>query len=121
LETQSIEETVAKSPDMRLHYAMIDGSMVFIRGKKNGLVAHLGNSDDFLNKFEHLVSCKSNLVAISDGARWIWEYWGTFHPQAIQILDFFHLTEKNKGLFIGSGAIEAANKEVIQQRFKLSG
>jgi hypothetical protein len=34
LETQSIEDTVAKSPDMRLHYAMIDGSMVFIRGKK---------------------------------------------------------------------------------------
>ena len=30
-------------------------------------------------------------------------------------------TYKDKGLFIGSGAIEAANKEVIQKRFKLSG
>ena len=160
--------------------------------KESDYVAHLGNSEDFLNKFEHLISSKTNLVAISDGARWIWEYWDTFHPQATQILDFFHVMEKiglwatlilkeekerkswmkcceelllnnevgeiivqieavvcvgdllkkqkelltyllnnqrriqyktykDKGLFIGSGAIEAANKEVIQKRFKLSG
>ena len=29
-------------------------------------------------------------------------------------------TYKDNGLFIGSGAIEAANKESIQKRFKLS-
>lgn len=215
-----MEETPATSPDNSLHYAMMDGSMVFIKGAENGwkelklgrvfsdksayqekkrgiikesdYVAHLGNSEDFLNKFEHLISSKTSLVAISDGARWIWEYWDTFHPQATQILDFFHVMEKiglwatiilkdekerkswmksceelllnneigeviiqiqsvdclgdllkkqkelltyllnnqrrmqyktykDKGLFIGSGAIEAANKEVIQKRFKLSG
>lgn len=220
LETQCVEETAAKSPDNSLHYAMMDGSMVFIKGAENGwkelklgrvfaaasayqekkrgviktsdYIAHLGNSEDFLNKFEHLVSSKTNLVAISDGARWIWDYWDTFHPQAVQILDFFHVMEKigiwaatllkdekeckswmksceelllnnevqeiiiqiqavvcvgdllkkqkdlltyllnnqrrmqyktykDKGLFIGSGAIEAANKDVIQKRFKLSG
>ena len=122
LETQIVEESAAKSPDASLHYAMMDGSMVFIKGKENGwkelklgrvfsdasayqekkrgvikesdYVAHLGNSEDFLNKFEHLISSKTNLVAISDGARWIWEYWDTFHPQATQILDFFHVMEK---------------------------
>lgn len=220
LETEYVEETAVKSLDDSLHYAMMDGSMVFIKGAENGwkelklgrvfaqasayeekkrgviktsdYIAHLGNSEDFLNKFEHLVSSKTNLVAISDGARWIWEYWDTYHPEAVQILDFFHVTEKigiwatallkdekesktqmksyeelllnnevgeiiiqiqavvcvgdllkrqkelltyllnnqrrmqyktykEKGLFIGSGAIEAANKEVIQKRFKLSG
>jgi hypothetical protein len=33
-------------------------------------------------------------VAIGDGARWIGEYWNTFHPQATQILDYYHVVEK---------------------------
>lgn len=202
------------------HYAMMDGSMVFIRGKEEGwkelklarvfaessaytekhrgvikeskYVAHLGGHDAFLAKFESLIAQKSSIIAISDGARWIWDYWTTFRPDALQILDYFHAIEKiglwastvfkevknrkdwidnmeklllndevkeviiqiqgvdckvdilNKkeqliiyltnnqhrmqyktyidmGVFIGSGAIESANREVIQKRFKLSG
>lgn len=214
------EEELVGEKDTSLHYAMMDGSMVYIRGeeegwkelklgrvfaasdayevKKRGLiqqsqyVAHLGGHQDFLEKFDTLIHSKSNLVAISDGARWIWDYWHTFRPEAIQILDYFHAIEKiaewlvlvlkeekqkkdwleysetlllndevaelilaiqeidcqgdkltkqkqlvtylsnnqsrmayktflEAGLFIGSGAIEAANKEVIQKRFKLAG
>jgi hypothetical protein len=206
--------------DQRQHYAMMDGSMVYIRGEAEGwkelklarvfaasdaykaqergvihhsdYVAHLGGHQDFLEKFDQLVYQKTDLVAIGDGARWIWDYWTTFRPEAIQILDYFHGIEKigewaalvfkdekqkkdwieysetlllndevgelivaiqtidcqgdklikqkqlltyltnnqsrmlyktflDAGLFIGSGAIEAANKEVIQKRFKLAG
>jgi hypothetical protein len=204
--------------DQERYYAMMDGSMVFVRKegwkelklgrvfaesacyheKKRGIisqsryVAHLGNHEDFLTKFDHEVHNKKQIVAISDGARWIWDYWSANYPEATQILDFFHLIEKiglwavlvikdssqrkdwmnlceklllnneasevelmiqsiecqgdkrekqtklltyltnNKqrinyktylddGLFIGSGAMESANKEVIQKRMKLSG
>jgi hypothetical protein len=204
--------------DQERHYAMMDGSMVFVRKegwkelklgrifaesacyheKKRGIisqsryVAHLGNHEDFLTKFDHEVHNKKHIIAISDGARWIWDYWSTNYPEAVQILDFFHLIEKiglwavlvikdssqrkdwmnlceklllnneasevelmiqsidcqgdkkekqtklltylinNKqrinyktylddNLFIGSGAMESANKEVIQKRMKLSG
>jgi hypothetical protein len=204
--------------DQEPHYAMMDGSMVFVRKqgwkelklgrifaqgacyheKKRGVisqsryVAHLGNHQDFLAKFDQEVCNKKQIIAISDGARWIWDYWSTNYPQATQILDFFHLIEKiglwaglvikdcdqrkdwinwceklllnneasevelmiqsidcqgekkekqanlltylsnNKhrinyktylddGLFIGSGAMESANKQVVQKRLKLSG
>ena len=105
------------------HYAMMDGSMVFVRGwkelklgrifaesacyhqKKRGVisqsryVAHLGNHEDFLKKFDHEVHDKKQIIAISDEVRWIWDYWLTNYPEAIQILDraanrFFHLIEK---------------------------
>lgn len=220
LEVLEEEEAVViqQTCDQERHYAMMDGSMVFVREegwkelklgrvfaesacyheKKRGVisqsryVAHLGNHQDFLTKFDHEVQNKKQIVAISDGARWIWDYWSTNYPEATQILDFFHLIEKiglwavlaikdssqrkdwmnlceklllnneapevelmiqsidcqgdkkdkqtklltyltnNKqrinyktylddGLFIGSGAMESANKEVIQKRMKLSG
>jgi hypothetical protein len=117
------EIEVAKSDDIALiepineerHYAMMDGSMVFIRGKEEGwkelklgrifaessaynekqrgvikeskYVAHLGGHDAFLTKFEPLIAQKSSIVAIGDGARWIWDYWTTYRPDALQILD----------------------------------
>lgn len=218
LEELEEEEPVVK--DDRQHYAMMDGSMVYIRGEEEGwkelklgrvfaasdayeakargvihqsrYVAHLGGHQDFLEKFDTLIHSKTNLVAIGDGARWIWDYWTSFRPEATQILDYFHAIEKvgewatlvfkdesqrkdwmqycetlllndevaeliaqiqnfdcqgdksikqkqlvsylsnnqsrmmyktylDAGLLIGSGAIEAANKEVIQKRFKLAG
>lgn len=220
LEGLEEEEYLPRAEDKTQHYAMMDGSMVYIRGEEEGwkelklgrvfaasdayqakergtihksqYVAHLGGHEDFLEKFDKLIHPKTDLVAISDGARWIWDYWTTFRPEAIQILDYFHVVEKigewaslvfkeesqkkdwiayseslllndevaelmaeiqlmdcqgakftkqkqlltylsnnqsrmtyktflDAGLFIGSGAIEAANKEVIQKRFKLAG
>jgi hypothetical protein len=221
LEALKEEDSVGQKngkTDQERHYAMMDGSMVFVRKqgwkelklgrifaesscyhqKKRGIisqsryVAHLGNHEDFLTKFDSEIINKKQIVAISDGARWIWDYWSANYPEAIQILDFFHLIEKiglwavlvikdssqredwmnlceklllnnessevelmiqsidcqgdkkekqgklltyltnNKqrinyktylddGLFIGSGAMESANKEVVQKRMKLSG
>ncbi len=132
------------------------------------------------------------VVVIGDGAQWIWNMCEELFPDAVQILDFYHLSEnthnyakliypedeisrkrwvnqvldavkngkvdeaikiieqnkidkipntvvnlytyiinnreridyktyKEKGYYIGSGAIESANKMVIQQRMKQSG
>ena len=205
----------------QVHYAMADGSMVLTREEKwkevklgrifsardnveisrghgvitqSHYVAHLGGHEDFLKKFEHYLDCLLNVVFIADGAKWFWNWIETFYPQAIQILDFFHVKEhlcqyaqlyfkeaeeakkwidsqtellmddkaeevinnikllpqsknrkekqardnligyyrdnvkrmqyktfKEKGLLIGSGAIESAHRNIIQQRVKLSG
>jgi hypothetical protein len=218
LESLPEEGMLPEACDGERHYAMMDGSMVFIRQqgwkeiklgrifpesacyqeKKRGCiaqstyVAHLGEHQAFLEKFDSQVAHKKQLVAIGDGARWIWEYWNTYYPEAIQILDYFHLMEKiglwavlvfkeesqrkdwlalceklllnneaaevelmiksidcqadrkkkqdqlltylqnnkdrinykdylEQGLFIGSGAMESANREVVQKRMKLSG
>lgn len=213
------EEIVpATASDEEPHYAMMDGSMILVRQegwkemklgrifsqsacyqeKKRGCiahstyVAHLGGHEEFLKKFDPQVVHKKQLVAIGDGARWIWDYWTTYYPDAVQILDYFHLIEKiglwaalvfkeeklrkdwieicekrlhnneaaevelmiknidcqgdkkkkqdqlltylttnkgrinyrdylQQGFFIGSGAIESANREVIQKRMKLAG
>jgi hypothetical protein len=103
-----------------VHYAMMDGSMILTREEKwkeiklgrlfpaksnvqisqgHGIiteshyVAHLGGHEEFLEKFDHYVSCLPNPVFIADGARWIWNWVEAFHPKAIQILDFYHAKE----------------------------
>lgn len=217
-----LEEETKQEPayqvDEALHYGLMDGSMVYVRGEgwkeiKLGRVfaaeeriqekrrntireslyaAHLGGHEAFLEKFEPLLSGKKQLVAIADGARWIWDYWDSEHPEAVQILDYYHVVEKigqwaitvvsnpeecrawidqqeayllsdqaqevieaiqriccsrskhkqqsqlltylnnnlkrmhyktyrDQGYCIGSGAIEAAHRNVIQKRLKLSG
>jgi hypothetical protein len=218
LEDEDIVEKVTLAVNDECHYAMMDGSMILTRPgdwkevklgrlfaqsdcynekkrgviKKSTYVAHLGCHEDFLEKFDREIRSKKELVAISDGARWIWDYWETYHPNATQILDYYHLIEKigewasasirsdkirkewmincekllknneakevviaiqdidcqgdivsrkeqlltylennkdrihyktylDKGLFIGSGPIESANKNIIQKRLKLSG
>lgn len=222
-----LEEESKQEPeyqlDEALHYGLMDGSMVYIRGqgwkeiklgrvfaarerieekrrntiRESHYAAHLGNHTAFLEKFEPLLSGKKQLVAIAaastvDGARWIWDYWDSEHPEAVQILDYYHVVEKlgqwavtvfgdpeecrawmdqqeeyllanqteevievvqgvccsgtkqkqqsqlltyltnnigrmhyktyrDQGYCIGSGAIEAAHRNVIQKRLKLSG
>ena len=210
--------TTPTPADAKRHYAMMDGSMVFVReqgwrelklgrvfaesscykAKKPGVISashyvtHLGGHEDFLAKFDQTLSHKSDLIAVGDGARWIWDFWDIHHPEAVQILDYFHAIEKigtwavlaikdkgsvrdwlavceslllannlgevqemiegvdyqgykaekrhalltylsnnkrwmqyktylEQGLFIGSGAMESANKSVIQKRLKFSG
>ena len=211
------EKREVAAKDQELTYAMMDGSMCFIRQegwkqvklgrvfkardlldikergtvRQSEYVVHLGSHTDFLDKFDPLVSDKTNVVAIADGARWIGDFWDTHHPNAVQILDYFHAVEKigcwaklaikkqqnakdwmdvqekhlldgdveeiinsledfpggtfikekqqlltylrnnthrmrykafqEKGHLIGSGSIEAANKQVIQARLKKSG
>lgn len=39
------------------------------------------------------VFASQKLIAIGDGAPWIWEQVGQFFPQAVQILDFYHASE----------------------------
>lgn len=217
LEEQSKQEADYQL-DEALHYGLMDGSMVYVRAqgwkeiklgrvfaagermqekerptiRQSRYAAHLGSHEAFLEKFEPLLSGKKQLVAIADGARWIWDYWGSEHPEAVQILDYFHVVEKigqwavtifsdanegeqwigqqeeyllsdqteeviaavqainagpthqkqqhqlltylnnnvermryktyrDQGYCIGSGAIEAAHRNVIQNRLKLSG
>ncbi|MES2733073.1 MAG: hypothetical protein V4714_15090 [Bacteroidota bacterium] len=218
MEDLPAEESLPQASDEERHYAMMDGSMIFVRqqgwkeiklgrifpesacyqDKKRGCiaqstyVAHLGGHEVFLEKFDQHIVHKKQVVALGDGAHWIWDYWTTFYPDAIQILDYFHLLEKiglwavlvfkeetqrkdwlalceklllnneaaevelmikavdcqgdkkkkqdqvltyltnnkdrikyktylDQGLFIGSGAMESANREVVQKRMKLSG
>lgn len=47
-------------------------------------------------------------VIIGDGARWIWDYADTYHPNAIQILDYFHACE-----YLGNAmnSIDAVKRE----------
>lgn len=68
-----------------------DESRKWIRSSK--YVAHLGHCDGFYDKFSELLDPLQNLVFIADGAKWIWERVGSFHPNAVQVLDFFHAME----------------------------
>jgi hypothetical protein len=202
-----------------LHYAMVDGSYLMTRPdgwkeaklgrvfkaednyavsekrntiKTSNYVAHIGECTDFLEKFSPTIAHLSCLVCIADGAVWFWKWLSDCHPDAVQILDFFHAYEKicqwsltvikdkshrdqwntsmkelllndevtevtiqiqntdcqgdslekrqalltylennsarmtyktfsEKGYLIGSGAMEAAHRNVIQQRMKRSG
>lgn len=102
---QELEEITHQEPayqvDKALHYAMMDGSMAYVRQqgwkeiklgrvfaagerieekkrasiRQSSYVAHLGNHTAFLEKFEHLLCGKKQVVAIADGARWIWPPW----------------------------------------------
>ena len=92
--------------------------------------AHIGAYGDFLKKFEPLVdvfdSMDSKLVFITDGASWIRLWQSENYPKALQILDFTHGTAHisdwlELDLCIGSGAIEAAHRTIIEKRIKQSG
>ena len=103
-----------------LHYALADGSMVFTRedgwremklGRvfaasslvaykdrrevaKSLYTAHLGNHTDFFEKFDRHLDGLKNLVVLADGAPWIWDFFDTTYPDAVQILDVFHALER---------------------------
>jgi len=60
----------------------------------NQYVAHLGDHHNFFRKLAPIVARIPNQVWIADGARWIWDWVETHHPEATQILDFYHVAEK---------------------------
>jgi len=55
-------------------------------------------------------------VIIGDGAKWIWDYADTYHPNAIQILDYYHASE-----YLGKAlsSINAAKREKMKLFKKL--
>lgn len=99
-------------------YALADGSMVLTRetgwreiklgrlfsaqahekGETRGRItesiytAHLGHYEAFLSKFEAELAAvpSGRLVFLADGAAWFWDWVSQAHPQAIQILDYYH-------------------------------
>lgn len=62
-------------------------------------VAHLGDKDGFLSKFEPLTdrfdSLGSRLVMLTDGAPWMRKWIAESYPSATAILDIFHALEHN--------------------------
>lgn len=47
----------------------------------------------YLNYCEKVGNFKHELVILGDGAKWIWSMADKLYPNAIQILDFFHVSE----------------------------
>lgn len=107
--------------DITQHYGMIDGGMILTREddwKKLKLtrlfsaqahlpenerlnfindstyIAHLGGCTPFFKKLEETSDHLRNVVWIGDGAKWIWNWIGKHFPEIIQILDYYHCSEK---------------------------
>lgn len=84
-------------------------------------LAYLGNSKDFTNKMDGLIesfgNIKQRLVFISDGATWIRNWIEDAFPDAISIVDYFHVTE-HLHQFTDSffGDREAAKKWAEEQK-----
>lgn len=60
-------------------------------------IAHLGEHEAFEQKLQEplnqLEPLAKEVVVVSDGARWIKDYFQTFYPQARLILDVYHVKE----------------------------
>lgn len=68
-------------------------------------VAHLGGHEHFEQRFAELLDPLSRraaaMVFISDGALWIRDFVSAHYPDAVQILDFYHVKEhQNFFLFV---------------------
>ena len=55
--------------------------------------AHIGNAADFWERFSKEIPPANDIVFISDGARWIWNYISERYPNSTQILDLYHCKE----------------------------
>ena len=201
-------------------YAMVDNSMLFSREEgwkemkvgrlfnassraavqqkrtevmQSLYLCHFGDSREFIEKWEPYLQPYAKKIILADGAKWIWNWAEDYHPEAVQILDYYHAVGKlgtyaalqysdeqqrkewmekqthllkegevqkvisllkespgsskevekaradvvryyennqsrmhykhylQQGYLIGSGAIESAHRNVVQQRLKLSG
>ena len=81
-------------------------------------VAYRGHYSGFAEKFEQLLPPESAVqkVLISDGATWIGDWLGRSYPDAVQILDFYHVAEK-----LGEAAkqAKASEKWLKKQKYML--
>jgi hypothetical protein len=57
-------------------------------------VCTVGNSTQFLGKFDPCVQPYGHKVFIADGAKWIWNWVDDYYGDSVQILDFYHAVEK---------------------------
>lgn len=116
---QQEDEPSAQQED--LHYCMADGGMVLTREdgwkemklarvfpakshmqesekrnfiRQSSYVAHLGGHSPFFKKLEKQTDNLKNMVWVCDGAKWLWNWIGSSYPGSIQILDYFHCSEK---------------------------
>lgn len=94
---------------LNCRYGEVKTGMVFIAGrnedgmdvgiKRRGVVGTLGGIDVFTILFVLLAkrwgACRAKeLVVLGDGAAWIWKLAKRYFPQALQILDYFHVRER---------------------------
>lgn len=57
-------------------------------------VSHRGDFSDFSRKMDYAIGGHPFLVFLGDGAKPIWNWVEKGYPNAIQILDFYHVAEK---------------------------
>lgn len=88
----------------------LDGKPSIIR--RSQYVAHIGTHRDFINKIDLIIesfgSLKNRMIVISDGAPWIYQWVLDSYPDAIMVLDFFHVLEYLYGF---AKAVFASEKE----------
>ena len=124
LEADENEDSLPGDQKEGLHYCMADGGMVFTRedgwkemklarlfpakalmsenGQRNFIkestyVAHLGGHTPFCRKLETHTDGLKQMVWICDGAAWLWKWIGSSYPDSVQILDYYHCSEKLHG------------------------
>lgn len=106
-----------------LHYVMVDGAFILSREpswkevklgrifkakhlysvgnelntrgwiRKSNYTAHLGNCEEFFEKFSPKVDLLENFICLGDGAKWIWDWCTQNYPKARQLLDYWHGTQ----------------------------
>ena len=50
--------------------------------------------EKYARKLENTTDSLKNMVWVCDGAKWIWNWVDSSYPESIQILDYFHCSEK---------------------------
>jgi hypothetical protein len=129
-------------------YAQFDGSMIQMRGgvwkevkvgrifasqdelllspkrkiiQKSLYVAHLGDKDGFLAKFEPLIDVfdplGKRLVFLTDGAVWMRNWITENYPNATIILDFFHAVE-HISAWLKVGETDVLARQLALQKYK---
>lgn len=98
-----------------------DGKTGWIRHSQ--YVAHLGNSKDFTQQMDDLIETYGNLgsrlVFVSDGGIWIKNWIEDAFPQAISILDYYHVCEHLHQFATTSFAEESARKKWVTKQKEL--